>query len=229
MAVPIFSRYWRPGSISSSAIHSRCAANWSETSGRALRARQHIAARDIDFVGQGQRDGIAGHALRRRSPSMVTMRVTVLVRPDLATATASPGLIAAAGDGAGEAAEIQIGPVDPLHRHAERLVGQRGIDIDGFQMRQQRRARVPGRLVALVDDIVAEAGRDRDRRPGWRSPAAARKLVKSATMSSNTVLRVIRPGRSCSPPARCGGCPAARRYRRGGGSGSARPCAHRSG
>ena len=71
-----------------------------------------------------------------RSPSMVTMRVTLLVRPDLATAIGIARLDAAAGDGAGEAAEIQIGTVDPLHRQAERLVGQRGIDIHRFQMRR---------------------------------------------------------------------------------------------
>ena len=53
---------------------------------------------------------------------------------------------APARDGAGKAAEIQVGPVDPLHRHAERLVRQRGIDIHRLQMGQQRRALVPGRL-----------------------------------------------------------------------------------
>ena len=75
---------------------------------------------------------------------MVTMRATLEVRPDLATATRVARLDAPAGDGAGEAAEIQIGTVDPLHRQAERLVGQRGVDIHDFQMRQQRRALYQG-------------------------------------------------------------------------------------
>ena len=64
VVVPIFRRYWRPGSISSSAIQSRCAANWSETSGRAARRAQNVAARDVDFVGQRQRHGVAGARLR---------------------------------------------------------------------------------------------------------------------------------------------------------------------
>ena len=122
-----------------------------------------------------------------RSPSMVTMRATLEVRPGLGDGDGIAGLHAAAGDGAGKAAEIQIGAVDPLHRQAERLVGQRAVDIDRFQMIQQRRALVPGRLLAFGDDIVAMSAPKAESRSGWQNPDSLRKPVKSATIPSKTV------------------------------------------
>ena len=44
-----------------------------------------------------------------------------------------------------EAAEIEVRPVDPLHRHAERLGCELGLDVDRLEMLEQRRALVPGR------------------------------------------------------------------------------------
>ena len=37
----------------------RCAVNWSATSGRLSGLRKHVAARDVDFVGERQRHGVA--------------------------------------------------------------------------------------------------------------------------------------------------------------------------
>ena len=61
-------------------------------------------------------------APRARSPSMVTMRCTCVVRamPRHADRVARPDH--ARGDRAGIAAEIEIRAVDPLHRHAERAL-----------------------------------------------------------------------------------------------------------
>ena len=60
------------------------------------------------------------------------------------------------------------------------------VDIDGFEMVQQRRPVIPGRVRALGDDVVAEARGDRDRHDARRSRAAAAKRVKSATIASKT-------------------------------------------
>ena len=108
-------------SAARSSIQIRCAANWSDTSGRALGLDQDVAARDVDLVGQREGDGVAGlrplPARRHRSRS----RATRELRPEAATTTASPLLIRPGRHGSGIAAEIEIGPVHPLHRKAERL------------------------------------------------------------------------------------------------------------
>ena len=51
----------------------------------------------------------------------MTISLTWELRPEVATTTGSPTLIWPGDDRAGIAAEIEIGPVDPLHRKAERL------------------------------------------------------------------------------------------------------------
>ena len=84
------------------AIQSRCAANWSATSGRSSAADQHVAARDVDLVGERQRDGVAGRGLGAGRRPSVTMRVDrARSCPDAATTTASPAAIAPRGDRAG--------------------------------------------------------------------------------------------------------------------------------
>ena len=132
---------------------------------RNIRARtgrgQYVAARNIHFIGKGQRDGVTGHGFRpvavHGDDAGDNARLSRLGDRDRVARLHAP-----AGDGAGEAAEIQVGPVDPLHRQAERRVGQRGVHIHRLQMRQQRRAAVPGRLIRFFHHIDAEARRDRD-------------------------------------------------------------------
>ena len=70
---------------------------------------------------------------------------------------------AARCDSAGIAAEIEVGPVDPLHREAERLGEIVARHVDGLEMLEQRRSAIPRRVAGELDDVVAEAGRDRDR------------------------------------------------------------------
>ena len=53
------------GSIGSSAIQTIVASNWSATLGGAVDAGDHIAAADVDLVGQRERDRLAGDRLRR--------------------------------------------------------------------------------------------------------------------------------------------------------------------
>ena len=125
--------------------------------GPRFRRRQHVAARDIYFVGQGQSDRVARHGFGKIAV-MGDDAGDFRQPAGLGDGDGVAGPDATAGNGAGKAAEIQIGPIDPLHRQPERLVGQGGVDVHGLQMRKQRRALVPGRLFALLDHIDAEAG-----------------------------------------------------------------------
>ncbi len=55
-----------------------------------------------------------------------------------------------------EPTKIEIGPVDPLHRHTQRfaLVGL-VVECNAFQMRHKRQAGVPRGIFRLFGDIVA--------------------------------------------------------------------------
>jgi hypothetical protein len=72
------------------------------------------------------------------------------------------GLDRAGRDLARKAAEIEVGPVDPLHRHAERLVLRCGdVELDGFEVRDQWLAHVPRHVGRVAGDIVALEARNR--------------------------------------------------------------------
>ncbi len=122
---------------------------------------EHVAAADVDLDVGGHHDSIAGQRL-----------VTVTVHRNQA---GDLGRLAGAGDDhrvarpdpprgerAGIAAEAGIGPVDPLHRQAERLAGTVFGNLDLLEMGEQGRPAVPGRARARRDDIVALAGGERD-------------------------------------------------------------------
>ena len=123
--------------------------------------RQHVATRDIDLV--GERDGDRISRL-----GTVEFAAGTDDRPDLRTPpggergnlVAGPG--AAADDRAGKTAEIEVRPVDPLDRHAERTPGAIVSGVDGFQMFEQMTPGIPRRATAARADVVAVAGGDRD-------------------------------------------------------------------
>src|SRR6202020_1220747 len=69
---------------------------------------------------------------------------------------------AAAGNRSGEAAEVEMGPVDPLHRQTEGRAAAVLLDLDGFELLQEMPALIPRRLGADRRDIVAKSRRDRD-------------------------------------------------------------------
>ncbi len=83
------------------------------------------------------------------------MRATVLVVPAGTTRTVSPTRDRAADDLAAEAAEVEVGPVDPLDRHAERAAAAVVVDLDRLEVPHERRPVVPGRVRARGDDVVA--------------------------------------------------------------------------
>ena len=68
-----------------------------------------------------------------RSPSIVTIRSTVDVVPTGSTRIESPGLTAPPTNATGEAAEVEVRAVHPLHRHPERLVGEVVVDRHGLE------------------------------------------------------------------------------------------------
>src|SRR6185437_5192092 len=68
----------------------------------------------------------------------------------------------AAGDRAGEAAEVEIRAIHPLDRQPERLRRAVVLDVDRFQIVEQMRPRVPGRSRAGRRHVVAVPRRDRD-------------------------------------------------------------------
>ena len=126
------------------------------------RGGQHIAARHVDFVGQGQRHRLARDGL-----------IALAIRPDdarhLAAARARQGhdLVAAFDgarrDGSRIAAKVEIGTVDPLHGHGEGGFRARGHGLHGLQMGQQAGAAIPGRALGMGRDIVAVARGQRNR------------------------------------------------------------------
>ena len=126
------------------------------------RIGEEIAADHVDLVLQGQGDRAAG--LRGRQVAVEAHDPRHLGR---ATRTRHDDRIAdgdaSAGNGAGEAAEIRIGAVDPLHGETQRRLGGLDIGLDRLEMGEQRRSGVPRRVLAAPRDIVAEAGRHRDR------------------------------------------------------------------
>ena len=123
-----------------------------------------------------QRDRLAGDAPRRDRRPWVTMRATLRRlaglrrrRPRRPAATAPEATVPA------KPRKSRFGPVDPLHREAERPAG--GARPRRRPSRDARAAsgrRYQGMSALGVDDVVAVARRHRDRRRSSRSRAARR-------------------------------------------------------
>ena len=128
---------------------------------RILGGRDDIAARAVDLVGEGQRDRLARHGL----VEVAREGHDPLERGGLARGQHAQGrarLCGPAGDEPGESAKVEIGAVDPLHRHPERLVLRiGGIELDGLEMLDQRGTGVPEHVVRRAGDVVALEARDR--------------------------------------------------------------------
>ena len=123
---------------------------------------KHIAARDIDFVGERQRHRIAGNRtidLAARSSDRRHLGQSARWQHDDFVAASDR----AAHDRSGKAAKIGVGPIDPLHRHSKRFVFAVIIDIDRFKMAEQRSTEIPRRILTASRDIVAVPRRHRDR------------------------------------------------------------------
>ena len=158
---PIFIRYDRPGSIGSALIQRTCAVNWSATSGRLSGCDKHVAARDVDFVGQRQRDGVARFRALDLPVGDEDLRHRALAAGAGDDDRLAP-LDPAARNRAGEAAKVEMRAVDPLHRKTERRGAPVLLDLDALEMVEQMRPLEPGRARARRRDVVAVARRNRD-------------------------------------------------------------------
>jgi len=62
-----------------------------------------------------------------------------------------------------ETAEIQIGTIDPLNRHAKRPPLRAGlVNLDSFEVRDERRASVPVRIAGRGSNVVSGETRNRN-------------------------------------------------------------------
>ena len=87
------------------------------------------------------------------------MRSTVEGRFEGQTKHGIAGAHEAGGYGAGEAAEVGVGVVHPLHRHAEGRAFTVGGDIGRFEGLEQRRAVIPIHGGGRLGDVVAGQSR----------------------------------------------------------------------
>ena len=122
---------------------------------------EHIAAADVDLVLQGEDHGPVGEGL-------LEVAVVGDDPADLAALLRRQDhhLVAAAddprGDGAGEAAEVEVRPDHVLHRKAEVLHVAVRADVHGLEEPHQGLALVPGHRRRAVDDVVALERGERD-------------------------------------------------------------------
>src|SRR6185312_5531863 len=63
-----------------------------------------------------------------------------------------------------ETAEVEVRAVDPLHGEAERISVQPLRRLESREMLEQRRRVIPAHPTRARGDVVAESGRDRNRR-----------------------------------------------------------------
>ena len=135
-----------------------------------FRRYQHVAARDFDLVREHDRHRLAlaglGEGPVHGDDILDSCQLARLCHHD----RIADGDLAR-GDLPGEAAEIEVRAGNILNGEAEGLVEILVVDGHGLQMLQQRRTRIPGHVRRAVDDIVAEAGRHRDRQHGRKFQA----------------------------------------------------------
>ncbi len=121
---------------------------------------QQVATGDVDLVFHGQ-----GHGLARAGILQFTFVGDDGLDPAALARRQHHDVVAlvhhAAGDGTGEAAEVQVRAVDVLHREAQVGDVAVGRHFDGFEDFHQCRAGVPRRTLAAVDHVVALERRHR--------------------------------------------------------------------
>ena len=128
----------------------------------------HVAAADVEVVGQPEGDRLRREGLGQRLATRAAHLGDPGGEPRRQHHHLVAGLEDAAGDGPGVAAVVvqvvvgaALGPDHVLDREpGVDQVAVRG-DVDLLEVVQQRRALVPGRVVAAADDVVAVQGRHR--------------------------------------------------------------------
>ncbi|MNI63265.1 hypothetical protein D3C73_1186240 [compost metagenome] len=122
---------------------------------RCIGQDNQVATADIDYVLERQRDSLAAQGLwlfpgAAEDPGDLAL-MTRRKHPDTI-----PHADAARGDVAAVATKVEVRPIHPLHGQAER-----GLDLssllkgDVFQMLEQGRPLIPGRVRAGLQHVVA--------------------------------------------------------------------------
>ncbi len=153
---------------------------------------QHVAAGNVDLVFQGQGDGLAGTGLLQFAlEGDDGFHLAALARRQCHHFVALAHH--AAGQGAGETAEVQVRPVHVLHREAHVIEVAVGGDLDGFEDFHQRLAGVPGRTLGLVDHVVALERRHRHevQRTGLQTDLLGKGQVVGLDLFEDTLVEVL--------------------------------------
>ena len=133
--------------------------------GPGFRRHQHVAARDLDFVVEHERDGLpldGGIKIAVMGDDAPNGRALAGLRDHHGVARRNR----TGGDGPGKSPEVEIGAVYVLHGEAERRALGRGRYLDRLQVVEQDRPAIPGHLLRRAGDVVAVArghGYRRDR------------------------------------------------------------------
>ena len=121
---------------------------------------EHVAAARIDLILERERDRLRGERLVQFAVECHDRLHAALLPRGERHHFITPSDDARC-DRAGKAAEVQVGTQHQLHRKPEVLHVAVGADVDGLEQRHQRRARVPGHVGAVDDDVVALQRRER--------------------------------------------------------------------
>ena len=155
---------------------------------RTGRGGEDVAAADVDLVGQRQGDGLSCDGFREVACGGNDARNGALPagRQHLDPVA---GTDRAGRHQAREAAKVEIGPVYPLDRHAERTASQVVLDRRILEPSQQGRPGVPAKVLAGLGDVVALQRRHRD---GGEAPKADL-VSEGAVVGDNFVEPRLRP------------------------------------
>ena len=132
---------------------------------------EHFAAGEVDLVGEFYGDGLGvGGGGKIAVPGDDALDGGGFAGGEGHDSVA--GAEDAAGDLAGEAAEVEVGALDELDGEAEGLgVGVGGREGDGFEEVEEGGAVVPGHVGAGSDNVVAFEGADGDEGDGGQVEA----------------------------------------------------------
>ena len=166
------------------------ASNWLPDGGPVVGPRDHVAAADVDLVGQRE---------RHRLPGDGELEIAVVGHDprDLAGLAGRQGddLVArrdrAPGDRPRKPAEIEVRAVHPLDGQPERReLHALVVDLDRLEVGEQRRSVVPGHLVALLDDVRARQAGQRDAGDVLDADLAGERPVRLLDLAE-ALLRVV--------------------------------------
>src|ERR1043166_8687500 len=104
--------------------------------------RNHIAAADIDIVRQKQSDGLT----RIAGCPQLFVKNDLFDRAANSRRTYANGIArlhGAPGDPSSKSAKIEIGTIDPLHRHRKRFADFAMLDRNSFEPVEQRLSPIP--------------------------------------------------------------------------------------